>query len=286
MVIRRGRPEGKGIEATIASGLTSQQNIRPNGRLYASIVGFCSRKGMLSATNEESQIISASSVVYMRMGEEMENIVIDSLYKKRVLLFKQYNLPNIGLNLGGKVDAIVLDNNKVRAVEIKSCGQIPTQQKPGHRQQALLYEAVSGLPSSVLYFSRTVADYHGQLKLKNIPSNPTDRELQMVIYNAAYAHEAIQMGVVPPKPALSEQDCKFCPFIDFCYHGREIEGKQVATPDQHYELSQIALERTTEIMDPDAVRERRIGVIKFLSENGNNHARKLFENTDWEQFID
>lgn len=279
----------KSLESIITKSLSFVQEGRSDeriGRLYASSVGYCARRGAFQATSREPNVISASGRVYMHIGEKVEDLVVLSLEKEGVLLFTQYALPDIGLNLGGKIDGIVFINGKIRALEIKTCGKLPNIQKPEHRAQALLYEAVTGIPSSVLYLSRNVANYRGELQVIDIQSNPTKDELRNVIYNTALAYYSIRAGVAPSKPvSFTESNCRYCSFKPVCWsHGEP--PMPFPDPEQLVKISRKALRKTNELMDPEAVKKRRHGVLKFISKFGNANAKKVLKGTDWNMMLD
>lgn len=275
------------ISKLVVRGMSKINQRQRNGRLYASDAGFCARQTALQADRDEYEVQTAATTAYYAIGVTIEDLVLNGLYESGALLFKGYKLPDIGLNLGGYIDAIVFLNGRIRVLEVKSCGQLPSVPKPTQAAQAMVYSAITGLPATLLYFSRSVANFKGELMLKEFPLPESDTQKRMTLYQVAYGHLAFMNKVIPAIPAhvTSKAQCGFCPFTGICWDGEEIKKWRHVDPDTHLRLVNEANELVDILMDPAAVNDRRTGILKHLSRAGNSKAKELLRNTDWSRFF-
>lgn len=278
------------LAALVARGLTKQNNYDRQGRLYASDAGLCERKAVLAATDTNPSIDTASAQGYYALGNAIEELVMDGLYAQGALLFKQYRLPDVGLNLGGYIDGIILLAGRVRVLEVKSCGKLPDVPKPHHASQAYIYSAVTGLPASLLYFSRTVAKLDGTMLMKefNLEEHPSEKRKS--IYRAVLASLAVKRKVVPEKPSHMDTESKctdaFCPFTSACWHGAGVDtGWPVISASDNVDLIREAHELTDTLLSSAATIDRRTGVLNYLKLHGNNRAKELLTESDWSTLI-
>jgi len=273
-------------------GLSENETVDRDGRLWASQVGHCPRKGAIEATLKTKRVFSAASRVYCDIGVTAEELIIRAWDKRNRLLFSQYKLPTIReypkLNMGGYVDAIAVQDGKIRAVEIKTCGELPSKPKHDHLSQVLLYSAVTGFPASLFYLSRSVADWSGILKTVqfDIPHDQTALEHHM--YNAVLARLCIEKGFIPNKSSklTKKSHCGLCTHIGFCWSDdvkTKANGSSLVIPDIHdmLPLANQALEITKKIMQPKSVLGRNNGILKHLSRHGTRAAKELLSGRTW-----
>lgn len=278
------------ISALVARGLTREVQVDRQGRLYASDAGLCERKAVLGSTVEGPQLDTAASRGYYALGNTIEDLVMDGLYESNALLFKQYRLPDVGLNLGGYIDGIIVLANHVRVMEVKSCGKLPDFPKPNHAAQAYIYSAVTGLPASLLYFSRTVAKLDGSMMMKEFNLEEHPDEKRKSVYRAVLASLAVLAKRVPDRPGhmSSEALCSnaFCPFTGFCWHGSPVPNAwEKVSPAEALQLATLAQQKTDELLAPAAIADRRVGVLKHLQQHGNSRAKELLTGSDWSTLV-
>lgn len=278
------------LASVVARGLTKQVSYDRQGRLYASDAGLCERKAVLSATDLNPSVDTASARGYYALGNAIEELVMDGLFAQGALLFKQYRLPDVGLNLGGYIDGIILLAGRIRVLEVKSCGKLPDVPKPHHASQAYIYSAITGLPASLLYFSRTVAKLDGTLLMKefNLEEHPSEKRKS--IYRAVLASLAVKRKVVPEKPThmATEAQCveAFCPFTSVCWHGVGVDtGWPIVSAVDNVELIREAHELTDSLLSPAVMVDRRTGVLNYLKTHGNSRAKELLVDSDWSTFV-
>lgn len=222
--------------------------------------------------------------MYKKMGDSIETLILDALYEQNVLLFRQFHLPDVGLDLGGYIDGIIILNGKLHVLEIKTCGALPGTPKPQHLHQAAIYSAITGFPALIYYVSRHVASFDGVLKQSDF-FIPAHGDVQKVaIFRAAVAHLSILEGVTPniPSHILKAAQCGFCPLVPQCWDGAERTG----WPEDVGHVLALKITRdakvlTDAILDPVTASERRNGIVKHISRIGNGFAKSVLRDKEW-----
>lgn len=275
------------VQSMVQKGLTSHEYVERNGRLYASDAAYCPRQAVLNSNQTGDVIRPAAFKAYVELGNKVEDLVIEALHNVGALLFKQYRLPDFGINLGGKIDAIVVINGHIRILEIKSCGELPTKPKPYQASQALMYSAVTGLKSSLVYFSRHVADYSGQLKIRQFDLDVTGDEAKGALWFSAYAEFANRRKVLPSIPShiTAKSHCGFCSFTDSCFGVEPFPPVQHVTPAVHAELVAETNAFVDDMMTPSKVQDRRNGILNFIMRNGSRATHEFLADKDWTTII-
>lgn len=275
------------LELTIIRGLTHEYHVSRDGRLYASDSGYCQRQTALSALRNEDVKQEPQTTAYFDLGKAVESLIVNSLYTQKTVMFTQYILPDVGMNLGGKIDAIIrLDGHPVTAIEIKSCGSIPKEPYPEHLAQAYMYSGVTGLPTKLVYFGRNVINFSGKLQLKTFDLGYDISAISKTINRAALGYYSSLEGVLPniPSHITSEKDCGFCPFKNVCWHG-EKSILASATKGQANAIIKQANDKTKEITDKDNTESRRNGIFRFLKTHGTQYAKDLLTSTKWDDLV-
>jgi len=210
-------------------------------------------------------------------------MVTDALHKSGHLIFKEFKLPPTeDPSIRGIIDAIFFGpSDKILAMEIKSCGNLPAKPQSAHEMQALLYSALVGLDIVILYVSRKVAGYDGKLMLKSFDIETTKEAIIHALTQPCLAYFAYQDGVLPPIPAGfdREQDCRFCPFIEECW-GEDEEELPEIDKDLLDELYDLAIERAEEIYD--FREDRRNGVLKHIQRNASPEICRKLKSVSWD----
>ena len=278
--------------ADLTNGFASEDNRQANSRLYVSSSGFCERKAALDATMPDRYGFSGVSNAYMRLGKAMETILLEGAYNSGRLLFADYSLPPIGLNVGGKVDGIMEYRGKAYVVEIKSIAYLPKEDEktillnPRYGQnvaQTSLYSAITGLPAMILFFSRFVK---ASGKSTNLAIKPIDLEfnidrLKPYVESLALSSFAISENVLPDIPDDFDMltHCGFCSFKQNCW-----DSGYFVLDENDEKLEQLQLKAkkfADHFMSQEEIEKRRHGVLKQISTNGTIHAEKLLHKKDW-----
>jgi hypothetical protein len=259
----------------IANGLIKSVEINRNGRLWASQVGVCARKGALKAIEKKQDVEEASKYAYCEIGIAIEKIVLDGIDNDGYLVKRDVKLPAIrGLNLGGYIDAIAIQKGKIFCLEVKSVGNItPTSPISSfksyytHKNQALVYAAITGLDASLLYFSRNPAGWNGWLNIKQFDFTFAEdsSQIKQALFNTVYARMCLDNSVLP-EPSLeltSKSRCGFCDYKYQCWNDEPIVSELVA-PDTttRHDLFTRALSSTEKLMEKAG--ERRVKFINRL----------------------
>ena len=278
------------LTTVVARGLSRVETRDRTGRIYASDGGHCERSGALLAMLPGQQRKSASLQAYAKLGDAIENIVLGALDDQNEVLFRQYHLPEVGLNLGGYVDGVIYHGGRLRLLEVKSCGStLPKVPKPIHATQAAIYSAICGMPIIIYYMSRTVADYKGQLLTAQFDLAEDGALQRRALWRVAYAHLASKLEVTPriPMHIQSENDCGFCPFIPVCWNGEAPLNPWPTgvTPQQHLELSREATAWVDKLLHPDVVADRRIGILNHIRKHGTETAKRLLTGSRWSDLL-
>lgn len=278
------------IPALVAAGLTREVSVSREGRLYASDAGLCERKAVLNATANGILVDTPAARGYFEMGNTIEELVMDGLFQSGALLFKQYRLPDVGINLGGYIDGLVVIHNRIRVLEVKSCGKLPDVPKPHHAAQAYIYSAITGLPASLLYFSRSVAGFDGSLMMTEFALEEHQEEKRNALFRAVLASIAVRRKVNLEKPShmVSESLCKaaFCDHTSTCWFaGRPSNNWPEATPREMVDMREEAKATTDRILSTVSTSERRNGVFKHLQMHGNDIAKQLLSDNSWADLV-
>lgn len=278
-------------------------------RLYTSESGHCSRKSALSSVLLADGISSPSFPFYTSIGKQVEITILEALARTNVLVFpnldkdnpildeatSQFDIPDIGMNLGGKLDAVIyLD--KPYILEIKTAGQnLPTNpdtDKPQHVAQARLYSAILGIDSILLYFSRNVSsDMHGgKLKAKEFLYKFDRGQSYKYIFEVALSRYYLDNGFIPPIPTHikfenKEKACSYCDLVGYCWDlkykvEREFKfSKELVEPTKH-EI-EVANHNAhlfcAEFLKPESIKERRKEFYHRLKSIGNPYYKDVIK---------
>lgn len=270
------------------SKILKKRAVEKIGRLYASESGHCARKGTLSALDSDDTLMKPTFLYYTEIGKTVENALIQSLITSNVLLFpnkdnitEQFNIPDVGLNLGGKLDGIIYKNGKISLLEIKTAGQKmpndPAKEKPQHLAQARIYSALLGTDINLLYFARNVSsDMHGEsLKIREFYYKFDRGAVYDTIFSACLSSYSVTNGYIPPIPeTINFQNkadmCSYCNFFSYCWSDNKKEIN-LKTPNEQENkiMREFAHNKTGEILNPKNIKIRHENFIDDIIKVGN-----------------
>lgn len=202
---------------------SKELNQRPN--MYGSDAGHCPRKNFLYATEEKQQsVFSATSKIYMGIGNGVEDVLADSLAADGRLFFQNLYLPPMNPVVRGKIDLVYLNaKNQIAITELKTCGNLPTKPKENHLSQLKTYSAVGGYDvTDIVYISRNVADPKTGFKnllIKVFPIELTKEDHIDTLTKVCLSSLAIENNLLPPIPSTFYKSvhCNYCPFYNACW---------------------------------------------------------------------
>lgn len=207
------------LEDIVEAGLRSSFKTDRNGRMYARDT-YCSRRNSILAVYKENVQTDGLFSFYTEIGNVVEDIVLRAFRKQGVLVDFNYGVEFPGLNLGGKIDAIVFVNDKLRILEIKTISKNPDKPKDSHLKQAETYAAATGLDYSVVYVPRTLHTFVGnkiKLDMKSFHYQFDEAVLRPHLYTIAQSHYSIEKNVLPPFNKRYKTQCEYCQFANMCW---------------------------------------------------------------------
>lgn len=201
--------------------------------LYGSDAGFCARRNVLVENNTWLDAnLNAAGAAFMTIGVALENLLAESLRRSDNLLVQGARIQTMKeLFISGKMDLVVFDSQgELALVEVKTCGELPTEPKPAHLAQIQTYSAVTGIRRSWLtYISRRIIPLK-PLQLRTFQVDTSDAALAKVLTIAAVSRLAADAKVLPPMAATFRKhtECHYCEFRDhFCWGGK---GEEPVSP--------------------------------------------------------
>lgn len=286
-----GKEEKQSLIDITNAGLTKFSKGSRNGNIWPSSA-YCSRLIALTSNFENTSIITPAQNSYMSIGVAVEDLLIHAWKQQEILLFEQYRLPDVGLNVRGYIDAVIYLHGQVYVVEVKSCSKLPSKPNAKHESQALIYSIITGLPAKIVYFSRSVADWRGNLQMRVFDLESVEESKKRAVFQqVVVGYISKERGVIPPRPFEKVGDgdnlpphCEYCDFEDYCWQSQE---KPIDLPEiqrnsnEFYDIILESSDIVDEIMERDTMRKRRNGVLKFLSQNAQTVAGKNLKNAKW-----
>lgn len=227
-MIKRSMTVGTLVQL-ISKNLEYVETANRNGRLYAGDNVCWRMNAIYSKHYEENVKVESTKTPYTQVGVAMEKIIVNALVKAGIYVSHDVRIPEIeGVPLGGKIDAIIIWNNKPVVLEIKTAGNTLVKEK--HRIQAMTYSLYTGLDYIILYLNRNIGKpMFGKLALDAeahyFSYNDGDAlNLYTNICKAAYssANELLDNTDIPHNKTACRSF--YCPFIGYCHEGKKLTG--------------------------------------------------------------
>lgn len=196
----------------------------PRRRMYGSSAAWCPRLNYLKASHAlvgTENVFTASSELYMSVGDGLEAALASGLWRDGKLIFNNAELPPMVPDVGGKVDLVYVDDvDRLSIAEVKSCGVLPTKPRREHVAQLMTYVAVTGVDRAVLvYLSRNVRDDMGNVGIRCFRMDTGEDAVVPVLEKIAFSQWMIDNGKLPPVPHdfARTTTCAYCDFQSFCW---------------------------------------------------------------------
>lgn len=213
----------------IYKGASRKSDFRQeSNNIFGSDVAFCHKKAVMKRVITPNQLddVNASSSFYFAVGEAIHEVIDGAIKPISVATEISVSAKAHGVPTVGRVDNIIWTGNGLKIVDTKTCGKVPGAIKPGHAEQVWAYSILTGIRSgSILYFSRNVAKFGGELLVTEIDVDLSDE----VIENAAHimgrsfvgaAYNLISSG--PPPYKKNKTSCGWCPLKSHCWDGTPV----------------------------------------------------------------
>lgn len=199
-----------------------EKNVRARTSFWASSVHACQREAVLSRYFGGKENVSLHNEGYKAIGLALEDKIIEQFQKAGILKAREFEISRLGINLGGRIDAIVKTPSGLVGIEIKTCGKLPSKPKKRHLRQTLVYSAITGLQMKLIYWSRSVAQYDatGARPKVRVFDAPYDGEpIRQAMKDIVLSYLKHKNGILPdiPEHIRKSKDCRFCIFYDFCW---------------------------------------------------------------------
>lgn len=230
------------LELTLEDSLaTSSKSIRRG--IYASSAGLCARQtaGVLLLDPDKETHRKASAQFYFKLGNAFESVVSRAFERAEILIDQETRISSYhtDLDISGRIDFVIRDrafSDSLSLVELKTCGKLPDKPRPAHYAQLMTYLVLTGMPRGyVLYISRNVAGWNGELIQKAFLIEPTLKERETVLLNVTLGSEYYKQRALPNKPtSMKRYKCGFCPLIPYCWEDDkdDIIADEVEDPER------------------------------------------------------
>jgi hypothetical protein len=173
-----------------------------------------------SVAPDAAVVNGASSEFYFGIGNAVDDVLGKAWRKAGILMGQEVNVPDIGINLGGRIDAVIKLDGQPTIIEHKTCGNnLPRAPKLEHEAQCMIYAAITGLPAHVLYVSRNPADWQGNLNIVSFTLDTSIERRRYYLTQAVTGYIYTKSKRTPPiSPMIeSKSHCGFCPFQQNCW---------------------------------------------------------------------
>lgn len=280
------------VQESFERGMTYYENQeRDGGRLYVSSAFFCERmETWKTAPGGTLYEQTPHMKIYQEAGNAIETALQEGWFNDGSLLFANCKTPDVAINLGGEIDAVLYleELGHIVIVEVKSCSKLPAAPKPRHRAQALGYSSIVGLPAIIVYQERGVASWkwgNPLLQQKEFTLPFTRAQLAPGVKRAILSHLYTQNEFDPPRPKGFRKtiECKFCDFKKGCWGGEPHAWLATPTAEELGAINQEAEAMLEEWFKQ--LPKRRNGFLKHIATNGTKHAQALLNGKAWEPLI-
>lgn len=256
-IIRKGArvtagPIAGHLTKIITAAHASEHPVR-RARFFAGDIGFCSRASATFCLVSPEFVVqeNCASQFYFNGGNAFHEVIDNAYEKAGILIATEYRLPDIGLNLGGRIDNVIKLDGNYALVENKTCGSVPGAAKPQHLSQLMVYLLITGIDRGFLYYiSRNVADFGGVLKSAEFEVIPSEEDLRFTAYTMCVAYYSTMMKKQPPIPTniKTRSRCGFCPFISSCWDSSELVGVEQMTDTEFLKVHAAAEDHANRLM--------------------------------------
>jgi len=186
-------------------------------RMFASSAGWCARQNVLTklAPIDMKSKMGAASQFYFGIGNAVHETLERAFRKADILIEAEIPVEIKAVNLGGRIDYLLIEDGNLVIADAKTCGKLPARPKYQQPEQLMTYGLMSGISRmKLIYFSRNVAGWDGRLYMKTFDIIPDIKKVTKVI---ARGYVYAEHRRIPERPWSAVSRCGFCPFTKFCF---------------------------------------------------------------------
>jgi len=192
---------------------------RERDYFYVSEVGKCPRQIFYTVKGFPRPPLDGQTARKLAVGEDAHRRIVQALYGLGIVVAAEVPIPE-GALFHGRADAIVSLSGKNYVVEIKTVhpynfDQMAIAPRRDHYLQLQLYLHYFGIPQGII-----LAENKATQELREFLVELDRAEVGRVLSEFERLRELIFVrGELPPLPDKSDWEydqCKYCPFVDFC----------------------------------------------------------------------
>ena len=239
-------------------------------RIFASAAGLCERQtaGLMMLFDESGDKRRASTQFYFKIGNAFEDVMSRAFQKANMEVDRETRIEayHVDLPVSGRIDFVLRDpeDDELVLMELKTCGKLPTQPKPVHLAQLMVYLTLTGMEKGLLwYISRTVAGWDGDLKQTVFEIEPLPIDRYNVALKMAIGALSAKRGILPNRPEnMKRYKCGFCTLIPHCWEGEDVGVKaKPASATDHLEILKLADEIAKDVVNHQPYLKEQFGYI-------------------------
>jgi len=211
---------GTQLKKNFDNGFSFKRTSASRKKIWVS-QSYCPRQAKLDAEYSGISSVKPISSMFMKMGVLTEDIVMQNLSDLGAVIYplnKQFYVSDVSEGLqdrfSGKIDGILNleyeNKNNLYALEVKTCGKLPSKPKPEHINQLFIYAGVTGLKPILMYFSRYIADWRNEL-INQFHVFDYDKALiTKEMSKLFYAMNCVEQNLTPNIVDVKKTYCNYC----------------------------------------------------------------------------
>lgn len=205
---------------------------RERDYFYVSEVGKCPRQIFYTVKGFPRPPLDGQTARRLAVGEDAHRRLVQALYSLGVVVAAEVPIPP-GSLFHGRADAIVSLGGKNYVVEIKTVhpynfDQMAISPRRDHYLQLQLYLHYFQIPQGII-----LAENKATQELREFLVELDRLEVNRVLAEFEALRELIFLrGELPPLPDKSDWEydqCKYCPFVDFCREDLSVPPKPASS---------------------------------------------------------
>jgi len=205
---------------------------RERDYFYVSEVGKCPRQIFYAVKGFPRPPLDGQTARKLAVGEEAHRRLVQALYSLGVVVAAEVPIPP-GSLFHGRADAIASLGGKNYVVEIKTVhpynfDQMAISPRRDHYLQLQLYLHYFQIPQGII-----LAENKATQELREFLVELDRPEVNRVLAEFEALRELIFLrGELPPLPDKSDWEydqCKYCPFVDFCREDLSVPPKPASS---------------------------------------------------------